>query len=49
MKTTVPVGNHCKKLCITTEAISVLPIPVGRETSVFPKMAALLIVFWYAR
>ena len=26
MKTTVPVGNHCKKLCITTEAISVLPV-----------------------
>ena len=49
MKTTVPVGNHCKKLCITTEAISVLPIPVGSETSVFSKSAAWLILCWYAR
>ena len=26
MKTTMPVGNHCRKLCITTEAINVLPV-----------------------
>jgi hypothetical protein len=41
MKTTMPVGNHRRKLRMTTAATKVLPKPVGSETSVLADRACL--------
>ena len=44
-----PSGNQRPKLCITTDAMSVFPKPVGSETSVFSSSAARAIASWYSR
>lgn len=42
-------GNQREKLYMTTAAMSVLPRPVGRHTSVFCKRAVWIISSWYSR
>jgi len=42
-------GNQREKLCMTTAAMSVLPRPVGRQTSVLLSSAVRMMDSWYAR
>mmetsp|Transcript_48641 Transcript_48641/g.154100 ORF Transcript_48641/g.154100 Transcript_48641/m.154100 type:complete len:251 (+) Transcript_48641:1095-1847(+) len=48
-KTHRPAGNQREKLYITAAAMSVLPIPVGRQTSVLCSSAVFVIECWYGR
>ena len=45
-KASRPVGNQRRKLYMTTAAISVLPIPVGIDTSVLWQSAVLQMDCW---
>lgn len=44
-----PSGNHRWKFSMRTDAIWVLPRPVGRQTKVFSTMHLRAIEYWYSR